>query len=217
MTILPYVIGTNLIVACPFGHLRLTSVAEMVGALFRIVETGDDCCFWHPIRIDNPSISAMVFISCAERLRSPSAHLVRRRCGTPCWLRLSSAVPGFALQIVSAWFVTFVIQWWRVHCACGCQYIPCQRLRSPSRHLWRVVVERLVGSHFHWLFLASLSEIVLAWFVTFVSQWWRVRCARGSSLFPDPTSGFRLRRALAPIVWNPLFGYSFSIMPRASK
>ena len=35
-----------------------------------------------------------------------------------------------------------------------------QRQRSPSRHLWRVMVERLVGFHFHWLFLASLSEIV---------------------------------------------------------
>ena len=54
-----------------------------------------------------------------------------------------------------------------------------QRLRSPSRHLWRVVVERLVGSHFHRLFLASLSEIVPAWFVTFVFQWWKVHCARG--------------------------------------
>ena len=40
-------------------------------------------------------------------------------------------------------------------------------------------VERLVGSYFHWLFLASLSEIVSAWFVTFVFQWWRVRRARG--------------------------------------
>ena len=40
-------------------------------------------------------------------------------------------------------------------------------------------VERLVGSLFHRLFLASLFQIVSAWFVTFVFQWWRVRRARG--------------------------------------
>ena len=40
-------------------------------------------------------------------------------------------------------------------------------------------VERLVGFHFHRLFLASLSEIVSAGFVTFVSLWWKVHCARG--------------------------------------
>ena len=40
-------------------------------------------------------------------------------------------------------------------------------------------VERLVGSRFHRLFLASLSEIVSAGFVTFVFQWWKVRSARG--------------------------------------
>ena len=54
-----------------------------------------------------------------------------------------------------------------------------ERQRSPSRHLWRVMVERLVGFHFHRLFLASLSEIVSAGFVTFVFQWWKVRSARG--------------------------------------
>ena len=66
----------------------------------------------------------------------------------------------------------------------------------PRRTLCAVVVERLVGSHFHWLFLASLSEIVPAGFVTFVSQWWRVHCARGSPLYPDPTSAF----TVAPLV-----------------
>ena len=49
----------------------------------------------------------------------------------------------------------------------------------PRRTLCAVGVERLVGFHFHWLFLASLSEIVSAWFVTFVSLWWKVHCARG--------------------------------------
>ena len=43
-----------------------------------------------------------------------------------------------------------------------------ERQRSPSRHLWRVMVERLVGFHFHRLFLASFSQIVYAGFVTFV-------------------------------------------------
>ena len=47
------------------------------------------------------------------------------------------------------------------------------------RRLVRRTVERLVGSHFHRLFLASLSEIVPAGFVTFVSLWWKVHCARG--------------------------------------
>ena len=104
-----------------------------------------------------PSIifrNPIILSSWVQRLRSPSAHLVRRRCGTPCWLRLSSAVPGFALQIVSAWFVTFVIQWWRVHCACGCQYIPCQRQRSPSAHLVRRKGGTPCWLHFSWLLLA---------------------------------------------------------------
>ena len=30
-----------------------------------------------------------------ERQRSPSAHFVRRRGGTPCWVPFSLAVPGF--------------------------------------------------------------------------------------------------------------------------
>ena len=38
------------------------------------------------------------FIIRSERQRSPSAHLVRRRGGTPCWIPFSLAVPGFALR-----------------------------------------------------------------------------------------------------------------------
>ena len=49
-----------------------------------------------------------------------------------------------------------------------------QRQRSPSRHLWRVMVERLVGFHFHWLFLASLSEIVAARSMLFPLTVWKV-------------------------------------------
>ena len=41
------------------------------------------------------------------------------------------------------------------------------------------MVERLVGSLFHRLFLASLFQIASAGFVTFVLLWWRVHCARG--------------------------------------
>ena len=64
------------------------------------------------------------------------------------------------------------------------------------RRLVRRTVERLVGSLFHRLFLASLFQIVSAWFVTFVFQWWRVRRARGCYIFPDPTSAFRFGEAL---------------------
>ena len=49
----------------------------------------------------------------------------------------------------------------------------------PRCTMCTVGVERLVGSLFHRLFLASLSKIVSAGFVTFVSLWWKVHCARG--------------------------------------
>ena len=42
-------------------------------------------------------ISIVLMFSEAQRQRSPSAHFVRRRGGTPCWIPFSSAVPGFAL------------------------------------------------------------------------------------------------------------------------
>ena len=136
--------------------------------------------------------SRSVHFQC-ERQRSPSAHLVRRRGGTPCWIPFSLAVPGFALRnrfrVVRDLCFTVVEG---PLCAQSPIYFLIQRQRSPSRHLWRVGVQRLVGFHFHWLFLASLSEIVSAGFVTFVFQWWRVRRARGGSLFSDPTSAFRL-------------------------
>ena len=48
----------------------------------------------------------------------------------------------------------------------------------PRRTLCAVVVERLVGFHFHRLFLASRPEIVSAGFVTFVLQWWKIHGAR---------------------------------------
>ena len=48
----------------------------------------------------------------------------------------------------------------------------------PRRTLCAVVVERLVGFHFHRLFLASRPEIVSAGFVTFVLLWWKIHCAR---------------------------------------
>jgi len=94
----------------------------------------------------------------------------------------------------------------------------------PRCTLCAVEVERLVGFHFHRLFLASLSQIVPAWFETFLSLWWRVRCARSSPLFSDPTSGFRRRPtgntiydcsvrrrshsgSLWAVAWNPLFEF----------
>ena len=55
-----------------------------------------------------------------------SVHLRR----TLCAVRVERLV-GFIFHgcywprpiIVSAWFVTFVSLWWKVHCARGCQYI----------------------------------------------------------------------------------------------
>ena len=82
----------------------------------------------------------------------------------------------------------------------------------PRCTLCTVGVECLVGFHFHWLFLASLFQIVSAGFVTFVSLWWKVHCARGRQYIPDPTSALRLRRALAPITSNALFGFSFWLL-----
>ena len=38
------------------------------------------------------------FILYGQRQRSPSAHKVRRKGGTPCWIPFSLAVPGFALR-----------------------------------------------------------------------------------------------------------------------
>ena len=48
----------------------------------------------------------------------------------------------------------------------------------PRRTLCAVAVERLVGFHFHRLFLASRPEIVSAGLVTFVLQWWKIHCER---------------------------------------
>ena len=70
----------------------------------------------------------------------------------------------------------------------------------PRCTLCTVGVECLVGFHFHWLFLASLSEIVSAWFVTFVSSVVEVPlCARSPIYFliqrqgsgdPTPCGGY---------------------------
>ena len=53
---------------------------------------------------------------------------------------------------------------------------------------WNVLLAPII----HRLFLASLSQIVSAGFVTFVSLWWKVHCARGCQYIPDPTSAFTL-------------------------
>ena len=67
----------------------------------------------------------------------------------------------------------------------------------PRCTLCTVGVECLVGSHFHWLFLASLSEIVPARFVTFVSSVVEVPLSARQLIISDPTSAFRLRRLVA--------------------
>ena len=73
-------------------------------------------------------------------------------------------------------------------------------------------LQRLVGFHFHRLFLASLSQIVPAWFETFLSLWWRVRCARSSPLFSDPTLRVRGPDTLWRVPWTRLLGFIFSLI-----
>ena len=82
-------------------------------------------------------------------------------------------------EIVAASSMLFVRGWWRVHFTRGSQYILIPTSAFTVAPLVARKVERLVGSHFHWLFLASLFQIVSAGFVTFVSLWWKVHCARG--------------------------------------
>ena len=64
----------------------------------------------------------------------------------------------------------------------------------PRCTLCTVGVECLVGFHFHRLFLASLSEIVPAWFVTFVSSVVEDPLCARQLIIPDPTSGLTGRR-----------------------
>ena len=107
---------------------------------------------------------------------------------------------------VTVWSLFFALSMWKVHCTCGSLLFICPTSAFTFAPLVARKVERLVGFHFHWLFLASLFQIVSAGFVTIVFQWWKVHCARGCQYIHDPTSGFWLRRALAPIARNPLFG-----------
>ena len=70
-------------------------------------------------------------------------------------------------------------------------------------------VERLVGL-FIWFSAVLLWPIVLnvtVWSLFFALSMWRVHCTCGSLLFICPTSGFWLRRALAPIARNTLFAF----------
>ena len=92
----------------------------------------------------------------------------------PCWITFSLAVPGFALRNRFRAVVAVRIAPVEGPLVVQLPYILSQRQRSPSRHLWRVMVERLVGFHFHWLFLASLSEIVAARSMLFPLTVWKV-------------------------------------------
>ena len=82
-------------------------------------------------------------------------------------------------EIVPAWFVTFVSSVVEVPLCARQLIIPDPTSAFTVAPLVARKVERLVGSLFHRLFLASLFQIVSAWFVTFVSLWWKVHCARG--------------------------------------
>ena len=61
-----------------------------------------------------------------------------------------------------------------------------------------------MDSIIHRLFLASLSHIVSARFVTFVYQWWRVRSARGCLYISESNVEVHLRRTLCDVRWNVL-------------
>ena len=121
---------------------------------------------------------AVAHIFRSQRQRSPAAPCAPYG-GTPCWIPFSLAVPGFAFpnRFRGVRDLCFSVVEGPL-CARSPIYFLIQRQRSPSRHLWRVMVERLVGFHFHRLFLASRPEIVSAGLVTFVLQWWKIHCAR---------------------------------------
>ena len=129
-----------------------------------------------------------------QRRRSPSAHLVRRKGGTHC----SDLYYGCSAVPFPAPNRLFLRRIRPHQQPGGSSYFLSERQRSPSRHLWRVMVERLVGFHFHRLFLASLSEIVSAWFVTIVSLCGRSIVRAVANIFPDPTSAFTLGALCAP-------------------
>ena len=123
--------------------------------------------------------AASSYILC-ERRCSPSGHLVTRRVEHIVgfhfhWLFCPDPVPnrGRAVDAVS------VEGRGRSISRAATQYFLNPTSAFTVAPLVARKVERLVGSHFHWLFLASLFQIVSAGFVTFVYQWWRVRRARG--------------------------------------
>ena len=66
-------------------------------------------------------------------------------------------------------------------------------------------VERLVGSHFHWLFLASHSQIVSARSMDFPLRVGEGSLAVQLPLFPDPTSRVRGPDTLWRVPWTRLF------------
>ena len=81
-----------------------------------------------------------------QRRRSPSAHLVRRKVERLVGSHYSSAVPGLVPNIVPAPSVTFVSQWWRVHCACGRHIYSGANVRGQgTRHLVEGTLDPLVG------------------------------------------------------------------------
>ena len=100
-------------------------------------------------------------------------------------------------HIVSARFVTFVYQWWRVRSARGCLYISESNVSvHPRRTLCAVGVERLVGIFILAVHALALSEIVAASSMLFARGWWRVHFTCGSQYILIPTSAF----TLAPLV-----------------
>ena len=146
----------------------------------------------------------------SERQRSPSAHLVRRRGGTPCWNFLfGCSCPGPVRnrgRVVDA--LSIDGSGGSVGRAVG-HYSDSNVSVHPRRTLCAVGVERLVGIFILAVHALALSEIVAASSMLFARGWWRVHFTCGSPYILIPTSGFWLRRALAPIARNPLFDEFF--------
>ena len=112
----------------------------------------------------------------AERQRSPAAPCAPYG-GTPCWavhLVFGCSALAHCSQCDSVVaFLCIVDVEGPVHVRQPVIHMPNVSVQAEAR-FGADSLQRLVGSIFHWLFLASLSQIVPAWFETFLSLWWRV-------------------------------------------
>ena len=139
----------------------------------------------------------MTFHFPAERQRSPSAHLVRRKGGTPCWLHFSWLLLAPAqnrFRVVRALRVfsggRSVVR--------ALTIIFLANVSVHRRRLVRRTVERLVGIYVLAVHALDLSEIVAARSMLFAGGWWRVHFTCGSPYILIPTSAFTFGAPCAP-------------------